>query len=148
MPVQVRFTVVHIGAKMSEQTQAVYDFRHLQDLTSCPPAEAVPKDGIFYVFHSSDPPDPTDFRTAFQRNVYADRDPCIQRSNSVFSDLSAINSLCASMRKRGRGLLCKYVSLGKIQREHGVILEGARHHHSFWVCGKSSMHAIFTELAN
>ncbi|HZL37675.1 MAG TPA: hypothetical protein VFC78_20325 [Tepidisphaeraceae bacterium] len=122
-----------------------HDFDRLKDLTHCPPPSSAPVEETFYAFHAADPPDEADFLTAAQRSVYAGGDECVLRANSIFSDLGTIGRLCASMRKRGRGLVCRYISAGKIRRDSGVVSEGKDHHHSFWICGTKSMHAIFTE---
>jgi hypothetical protein len=121
-----------------------HDFTRLNDIESCPPPSADMREGIFYAFHASDPPGPADFKTAAGRGVYSGKDECKRRSNSIFSNLEEIGNLCASMRRRGRGLVCRYISAGKITPNSGVAVEDEGCHYSFWVCGKTSMHAIFT----
>jgi hypothetical protein len=125
-----------------------YDFKRLGDLPSCPPPSAVSVDGRFFAFHASEKPDGGDFLTASQRNVFPHGDECKRRSNSVFDDLTAIKKLCDGLRRRGRGLTCKYISSGRILEENGVVLPDRSHHFSFWVCGTTSMHAIFKELVS
>ena len=122
-----------------------YDFSRFADLPSCPPSTAAPQEGTFYAFHASDPPDGSDFLTAAQRAVYWDVEECVRRSNSIYSDLYAITKKCSDMQRRGQGLVCRYVSAGKLSHSSGLASEGRNHHYSFWVCGKTSMRKIFTE---
>lgn len=153
--VQVPFTAIPLrGNRMSELTSSGassssprddgYDFTRLMDLQSCPPADATPKEGVFFAFHGSTPPDAGDFQTAEQSGAYVDGDPCKRRSNSIFDNLAAIEKKADRLRRKGH-TNCRFISAGRLSRESGVTQNDHGHHHSFWACGKTSMHAVFTE---
>jgi hypothetical protein len=138
--VQVPFTAIISGRKMAEPA---HDFSRLQDLASCPPREATPVTGTFYAFHGSDPPDESDFRTSHERGVVR-ADPCKCRANSIWSDLEALKRKIGHF-KRSNARLFQYISAGDVCHEHGVCLpfDVEPEHCSFWICGKTSMRAIF-----
>jgi|GEM_PF-4471218 len=123
--------------------EAKHDFSWLADLKSCPPPDAQPIDGTFYVFHDFDPPSTeADFRTAAQRGQFESLDECARRSNSVWSDLAALKGRVADLKKR-YPLRPFYISEGHVKKEHGVVKDSDKSHCSFWVCGRTCMHAIF-----
>jgi len=123
-----------------------YDFSRLNDIPSCPPAGAKSKEGKFYAFHGSDPPDESDFQTAAERSRPPNQnaDECRLRSNSIWSDLAALQQKIRGFNRR-HALRFRFISVGNIKQDSGVFAEGDGPHHSFWVCGKTSMHAIFTQ---
>jgi hypothetical protein len=129
---------------MGEQQPVAYNFNHLHDIQNCPPQAAVAANGTFFAFHDSDPPDESDFQTAAQRNVFRGKDECVRRSNSVWSDLAALQGKLTDLKRR-HPLRFSFISEGQLRNEHGVLDGGAGPHRSFWVCAKTSMHAIFTK---
>jgi hypothetical protein len=156
MPVQVRFTAFAPGRKMGEHSQnsgtpqtqtdrSGYQFGYLSDLESCPPGNAVAREGLFYAFHDSNPPDAADFQTAAQRMAYLGKkeDECKRRSNSVWSDLNALRSRVQELQRR-HPMRYRHISSGQINAKHGLLDCGNGPHHSFWVCRTTSMHQIFT----
>jgi hypothetical protein len=150
--VQIPFTAVSPRWIMPPPTsnpspspsQPTHDFSYLDDLSSCPPQDARPTDGTFYAFHDSNPPGPSDFQSAAQRNHYVGKDECQRRSNSIWSNLDALRKRIAPVRKRNP-LIWQFISAGDVKTTSGVVA-GDGPHHSFWVCATTSMHAIFNRL--
>ena len=121
-----------------------HDFSHLHDLQSCPPRDALPASGVYYAFHDEDPPGEGDFMTAAERGAFPDKDECVRRSNSVWSDLTALQLKVQQLRER-YPLRFRHISKGELGTEHGMLKPNGPPHYSLWVCRKTSMHKLFRE---
>ena len=145
MRVQVPFTAVSSGAIMADPTAnpSGHDFSHLEDIPSCPPRSASSREGTFYAFHDSAPPDESDFQTAAQRGTHRTGDECERNANSIWSDLEALQKRISQLRRKHPHRY-NFVSSGNITNDHGVFKDAADPHCTFWVCGKHSMRDIFT----
>jgi hypothetical protein len=129
----------------SNSKPIAHSFDHLKSISSCPPPTATARDGTFFVFHDSNPPDEADFQTAAQRDAYPGKDECLRHSNSIWSDLEALRAKVKALKRR-HGLRYNFISEGIVRQEHGVIEDEGGAHCSFWICAKHSMHKIFTKL--
>src|SRR5665213_2961628 len=116
-------------------------FDYLGDVPDCPPAGAVETNSVFYCCHEYNPAGPSDFRTAAQRNHFLGLDECRRRSYSIMRELRDAKSL-----KKLYPMVRRFISAGDIVPHHGFVLHtGGRYqsHHSLWLRGGVSMHAIF-----
>lgn len=113
---------------------------------NCPPTEAAPAKGIFFICHRNRPPTDADFTTAAQRGCYVGQCECRRRSYSILKNREDALGLVEKSPQ-----VFRYVSRGKLQAENGVCKatpsKNSRSHHSFWRYEDQSMRQIFDEQA-
>jgi len=110
----------------------------------CPPPDAVDPNGDFFACHKENPPSADDFKTAAEKGLHADRDPCQRRGLSVCRTADDAREV---MRRFPRAF--RYVSKGVVGAEHGKVKKTAGpvpSHHTFWKCQTLTFQQLLTQV--
>lgn len=114
------------------------------DWIDCPPASAIEPAGDFFACHKESPPAVTDFKTAFDRGLYADRDQCQCRGLSICQTVADVREIT---RRYPR--VYRFVSKATLSAAHGMIekTDGpVPSHHTFWKCRNLTFQQLFSEV--
>lgn len=98
---------------------------------NCPPNDAREYEGLIYVFVKHSPPVSDDFRTAHDKKIHPDGDPCQRRSISCGTDIDYLNktAILYPIFKKWQK------AIGKINYDDGLIKQTGTQplHYSFWI---------------
>ncbi len=135
-----------VGGGATTTSYKSTDYPHLNGCGStCPPAEAISEEKVFYATHEHDPPGGDDFATAFARKQFVRDDECRRRSHSVLLDEEDAAYLCEQGGRRH----C-HISRGTVKTVHGCHQATPTNrytsHHSLWLRGGVDVTTIFTDV--